>query len=138
MACRRRCRCLPAGLPAEADERLSQGLEAPLLRAGQPGHAVRTSRDPLFHALPLGPGRCGLPPARACLRANSSMAAAGGPPAACTPRLKAGRFHAPALPGMCRYYWSSKEAPRKEQAPRNTCSLLTATIKPGAEVGWEQ
>ncbi|KAL4436335.1 hypothetical protein ABPG77_009897 [Micractinium sp. CCAP 211/92] len=31
------------------------------------------------------------------------------------------------------YYWSSKEAPRKEQAPRNTCNLLTATIKPGAE-----
>lgn len=33
------------------------------------------------------------------------------------------------------YYFSSKEGSRKEQAPRNTCNLLTATIKPGAEVG---
>ncbi|KAL4420567.1 hypothetical protein ABPG75_010223 [Micractinium tetrahymenae] len=31
------------------------------------------------------------------------------------------------------YYFSSKEGSRKEQAPRNTCNLLTATIKPGAE-----
>jgi len=28
----------------------------------------------------------------------------------------------------------TKEGSRREQAPRNTCSLLTATIKPDAEV----
>jgi Arf-GAP/coiled-coil/ANK repeat/PH domain-containing protein len=33
------------------------------------------------------------------------------------------------------YYYSNKEGSRREQAPRNTCSLLTATIKPDAEVG---
>jgi hypothetical protein len=33
------------------------------------------------------------------------------------------------------YYYSTKEGSRREQAPRNTCSLLTATIKPSAEVG---
>ncbi|KAL4855575.1 ADP-ribosylation factor GTPase-activating protein AGD3 [Chlorella vulgaris] len=31
------------------------------------------------------------------------------------------------------YYYSTKEGSRREQAPRNTCSLLTATIKPDAE-----
>lgn len=33
------------------------------------------------------------------------------------------------------YYYSTKEGSRREQQPRNTCSLLTATIKPSAEVG---
>ncbi|PSC71679.1 ADP-ribosylation factor GTPase-activating AGD1 [Micractinium conductrix] len=31
------------------------------------------------------------------------------------------------------YYYSTKEGSRREQQPRNTCSLLTATIKPSAE-----
>ncbi|KAI7840581.1 hypothetical protein COHA_005734 [Chlorella ohadii] len=31
------------------------------------------------------------------------------------------------------YYYSTKEGSRGSQAPRNTCSLLTATIKPDAE-----
>lgn len=31
------------------------------------------------------------------------------------------------------YYYSTKEGSRGSQAPRNTCSLLTATIKPHAE-----
>lgn len=31
------------------------------------------------------------------------------------------------------YYYSNKEGSRRQQAPRNTCSLLTATVKPDAE-----
>lgn len=31
---------------------------------------------------------------------------------------------------------STKEGSRGSQAPRNTCSLLTATIKPDAEASW--
>ena len=37
------------------------------------------------------------------------------------------------LQGML-YYYSTKEGSRREQAPRNTVSLLTSTIKPDAEV----
>lgn len=34
------------------------------------------------------------------------------------------------------YYYSTKEGSRGSQAPRNTCSLLTATIKPDAEASF--